>query len=496
MGGSGGGGGSAGEVSWPAYLESEHQTLLTNARNAASVSNPYPGATAFNGAGLISQMDGAVLNFGNAVANTNPGNPDEYNNIMSTSINRYDVVLGDKLAYRESNPNSWLVLQDIWTTTEQMLFAATKIDGEWILPTPSAADNIPLNWEDLEFTAANDTISSWTDPRLEAADNIDSNIASISTINSAVSGYAARLDDTIASDVLPRFQAGMRDINAVQSSAFAIGRAVIEGMRDRDVANFDADLTTKLTAQRDQLLSQAYLQDDKILAANTDSENKALSAVYLQADKLNAMNSDSKNKSLSQAYLDNDKLVASSINDKNKALAQVHTQEDGIFATEIANANKLRAAQLQQADKINFDSDKVANLINAEMARHGTTLIYQDTDSYFKHQESSLGIYGNWATTTVDMNRIKYVMQKEYQDKEVEYDISGTNWSMDMAMKMGNVLAAISGGTSYTPGPTGAQNALGGAFSGAAIGARATGNAYGAGAGAILGGIGAYLMGR
>ena len=57
--------------------------------------------------------------------------------------------------------------------------------------------------------------------------------------------YTADFDARLTSEVLPRFEAGMRDINAVTSSAFAIGRALIEENQDRQVAKFSSDLHLK-----------------------------------------------------------------------------------------------------------------------------------------------------------------------------------------------------------------------------------------------------------
>jgi hypothetical protein len=87
-------------------------------------------------------------------------------------------------------------------------------------------------------------------------------------------------------------------------------------------------------------------------------------------------------------------------------------------------------------------------------------------------------------------------MIKEYEDTISEDIVKDARWDLDMVQVAGNLVASISGGTSYTPGPTPAQNALGGAFAGASIGARASGGSIGGtAAGAVLGGLGAYLMG-
>ena len=76
-------------------------------------------------------------------------------------------------------------------------------------------------------------------------DDIITNVLSDSRIDDAVDEYAADLDARLTSEILPRFEAGMRDINAVVSSAFAIGRAIIEENQDRQVAKYSADLHMK-----------------------------------------------------------------------------------------------------------------------------------------------------------------------------------------------------------------------------------------------------------
>jgi hypothetical protein len=59
------------------------------------------------------------------------------------------------------------------------------------------------------------------------------------------SGLGDAVDNEITTKVLPRFQRGMQDINAVQSSTFVIGQAVIEGFRDTDVARATSDYLAK-----------------------------------------------------------------------------------------------------------------------------------------------------------------------------------------------------------------------------------------------------------
>ena len=67
-----------------------------------------------------------------------------------------------------------------------------------------------------------------------------------SVINAAIAAESALQNDEIDSKVLPRFQAGMLDINAVQSSTFVIGTALIQDGKNKILAKFSA--ATRLDA--------------------------------------------------------------------------------------------------------------------------------------------------------------------------------------------------------------------------------------------------------
>ena len=61
-------------------------------------------------------------------------------------------------------------------------------------------------------------------------------------INADIAALQAQLDDNITTRTLPRFRRGMQDINAVVSSAFVIGEAIIEAFQARDVNKYGASL--------------------------------------------------------------------------------------------------------------------------------------------------------------------------------------------------------------------------------------------------------------
>jgi hypothetical protein len=61
-------------------------------------------------------------------------------------------------------------------------------------------------------------------------------------INNLVSQHAIDLEDDIVENADPRFVAGMRDINAVVSSSFVVGRAMMEVGRTKAISKYDAGL--------------------------------------------------------------------------------------------------------------------------------------------------------------------------------------------------------------------------------------------------------------
>ncbi len=67
-------------------------------------------------------------------------------------------------------------------------------------------------------------------------------------IDAEVQAYRDQTDVELISTVLPRFQAGMRDIGAVVSSAFAEGQAILEDGQSRDVNKFASSLRLKAKA--------------------------------------------------------------------------------------------------------------------------------------------------------------------------------------------------------------------------------------------------------
>ena len=86
---------------------------------------------------------------------------------------------------------------------------------------------------------------------------VDANIAPDTYIAARAVAHATALDNEINTKIIPRFNAGMRDINAVQTSAFVIGRAIIEVDRNDKVDKFVADMRFQADSKRSDLIQNA-----------------------------------------------------------------------------------------------------------------------------------------------------------------------------------------------------------------------------------------------
>jgi len=90
-----------------------------------------------------------------------------------------------------------------------------------------------------------------------AAAQVDATYAPATYINARAVAHATALDNEINSKVYPRFEAGMRDINAVMTSAFTIGKAIIELDRNDKVDKFIADMEFQADTKRADLIQSA-----------------------------------------------------------------------------------------------------------------------------------------------------------------------------------------------------------------------------------------------
>jgi hypothetical protein len=207
------GGGSSGKVDYPEYMKTVHGQLLDN-----------------NGADTPSS---SVV--------------DALNSALSNS------PWSGETAYDPTTP-----LADMWTAVCAYNTVVDSLNHttDWLDAMDNARVEMDSNYYSDEYVAnalmsfMQDIGASFT-PLINALDLILTD----ETIVNDVDAYARHLDDEIDNNALVKFRAGMRDINAVNSSTFIIGEALILGMKGRDVAKHESSLRLENYRQRTQLIS-------------------------------------------------------------------------------------------------------------------------------------------------------------------------------------------------------------------------------------------------
>ena len=229
-----GGGGSTGQVSYPVYVEAIHADWLANCGVLAE------------GSGRDFMNNSVTDRLAAAIGNSPFSGETAYDGAtriatMETEINAFETIV-DAL----SETTDWAAI---------LAQAVTTIDANWTAPTPAASGEIAA----------------------------------------AVTAFEAIQDDRVEETVLPRFQRGMQDIGGVLTSAFVIGQAIIEGMVDRDVAQYQGELRTKAYLLKDQLVADSLLKKNIAYTLSAEhmikyvemmlSANQALAGITVQTQQ-------------------------------------------------------------------------------------------------------------------------------------------------------------------------------------------------------------------
>ena len=99
---------------------------------------------------------------------------------------------------------------------------------------------------------------TWTFTRGSGLDvtTTDGCIIDQEVINEAVIAHGNNLRDNMEMNILPRYQTGLRDMNAVISSSYLLGQAILESANAREVAAFGAQLEVRAFDQRNEFIKQ------------------------------------------------------------------------------------------------------------------------------------------------------------------------------------------------------------------------------------------------
>jgi hypothetical protein len=112
----------------------------------------------------------------------------------------------------------------------------------------------------LSSNIGTDTVAVFNDVYL----SVSTNPAHVALLNAEID----IMNDDVDLKVLPRFQAGMRDMQCVMTSAFSIGHAIIESQKNRDVTKLIAETNYNMLKLADEVFKQ-YLDWQKTLVVHS-----------------------------------------------------------------------------------------------------------------------------------------------------------------------------------------------------------------------------------
>lgn len=113
-----------------------------------------------------------------------------------------------------------------------------------------------------------------------AVDLVDQYINSDEYIADRVAAHAAILDTDLSTKAYPKFEAGMRDVNAIMTSSFVIGRAIITLDRNDKVDRFAADMEMQAVKDRNTMINQVVSEMLRIFLQRVEFQ-RALASLQL-----------------------------------------------------------------------------------------------------------------------------------------------------------------------------------------------------------------------
>lgn len=428
-GGSGGGGGS-GKVDYPQYMKDAHQTLLGSdmsldtpvdvAIDDAMTADPYAALSGYDPSSEITDMENATSD-------------------LKTYLNNED--------YREPE------VEDALTANPYTDLTSYDPSSE-ISDIDTAISGIDNTISDLELgTAVDDAVAE--DPYASLTDY------NPSSITAAMANHIDDLDVFINSmnsideiEVqLSKFDAGMRDINAVVSSAYGIGKEAIAGTL----------LSSKVQA-KSELAKLAIETRKATLEANKDYTRKTNE---LEVSR-----------------------VMWPLNVKKEGLESAKAQIEAKKASIEANRTTIEAKKA--AISAYTEEKKQQNELDIKEGGWELEVLQSATQG----EQTRIQAKQQLAHMTVESRRVMIVANKEFNTYENELEVAQAKWSLEALQHGGNMLAAISGAaTTKTAGegPSKLQSAIGGAAAGGAMGGMMAGASGGAVAGPVGVGVGAAI---
>ena len=155
-----------------------------------------------------------------------------------------------------SNEGTSLLAGENVTAIMAAAIGASPFTGETAYDPDTDLDAIDTAVSD--FNTLIDNLAhrtDWEDAIDAVLAKIDGDILSDAYLDADIAAFTDLVDDEHYDVVEPRFESGMRDINAVVSSAFVIGKSNLVAKKNRDIAKYSSELRLKMNTQRNDMIT-------------------------------------------------------------------------------------------------------------------------------------------------------------------------------------------------------------------------------------------------
>ena len=422
------GGGGAGAISHSAYMENVHKDMLYH--NA-----PGGGGDTTNRS-VISVMNTALTAGSSPFLGATTYNPDTDLAASATAV------------------------ASMKTLVDAMIFSTDYITG-YNVATAITVDTTTLD------IAALDTAT--LDVAILSTDTIDTDTLDVaildtfsiddSAVAADVAAFSAEQEDQLDNIILPRFKAGMLNINAVASSSFVLGEAQLRAFKARDVAKHSSELRVKLNLQAGEIRGK-FMSERREIDARFKLQFREITAKFKMQHK------------------DKQAEYQTQYND--------HTRQFKMQYQELTQRYKLQFQELTSKYKMQFSEITARHKQQRQMHIQAASV----------HMLSELmkknDLTGEVTRYTLESNRMKIVAKGEQAQENLSILEHDRKWDLDVFQYGTAVLGGIGGGA-FIPGKKSKViSALAGALSGAALGTQAGGFPYGTAAGAVIGTAAGY----
>ena len=176
--------------------------------------------------------------------------------LTDSTAGAMEAALGASPWSGESAYNPATPLAAAWTAVCAYNTVVDALDesADWLGAMSTVETEVDANIYDDDFIS-NKLLEYLQDIGLaiELAETAVDSVIDDSSIEADTDAFSTSMDDVV-DNTMTKFRTGMRNINAVNSSAFVLGEAILFGMKGRDVAQHESASRVKLNEQRNTMI--------------------------------------------------------------------------------------------------------------------------------------------------------------------------------------------------------------------------------------------------